>query len=55
MPFTANGTLRDMSKKYESKDMGQLISGSIPLNANACIAVSQIDRVIHRTQGISES
>ena len=54
--FTANGTLRRHEQKVRVKRIwDKLISGSIPLNANACIAVSQIDRVIHRTQGISES
>ena len=54
--FTANGTLRRHERKVRfKKAWDTLISGSIPVNANACIAVSQIDRAIHRAQGISEA
>lgn len=51
--FTANGTLRRHEQKVQIKRVwDRFISGSIPLQAAACIAVSQTDRLIHRQQGI---
>ena len=51
--FTANGTLRRHEQKVQLKRIwDSCISGSIPLEAAMCIAVSQTDRWIHRQQGI---
>jgi glycosyltransferase involved in cell wall biosynthesis len=51
--FTANGTLRRHERKIQVKKYWDaLISGYIPKEANACIAVSQTDRSYHLQQGI---
>jgi glycosyltransferase involved in cell wall biosynthesis len=52
--FTANGTLRRHEQKVHLKWLwDKMLSGSIPTNAAACIAVSNADRTIHTEWGIA--
>ena len=54
--FTANGTLRRHEQKVQFKRIwDKLISGHIPFEANACIAVSDKDYQIHLDWGISSA
>ncbi len=54
--FTANGTLRIHERKLLLKRIwDKMVSGSIPFNAQACIAVSQFDCSIHRDHGILDT
>ncbi len=52
--FTANGTLRRHEQKQWLKiGWDALISGRVPTEASACIAVSEVDEAIHKDWGIS--